>query len=366
MIRIYDRAGLTALFATVRYTSLQWTSRFYDIGTVEVHFPRGSEAEPYLEIGNYITHGSKCGVILNVTYTSTDVQVVGRDTKVFLKWRVVIPPGYYDPVDTEAETQILHAYDRIKGTGETVMKHYVTNHITDPLDREERQMANTFVAADQQRGKDMAWQSRFGSLAEEIKKIALYNDLGYGFVFDPAEKKFTFDVYEGTNRIVNQSERPPCIFIRERKTLTDTEYSLDYLSAVSCVYVGDSKEDEEQYVQKMKQGETWSIYTEAYMDGGVDFSSSEDAPEELQDKGIAYLAENRPAENLTGTATSRLVYGVDWFLGDYVTVQERIGSEIYQVDLQITEVTETEERGNVSIQPVFGEPKKDIIKILKG
>ena len=366
MIRIYDRAELTALFATVKYTSLQWTSRFYDIGSFEVHFPRGSEVEPYLVIGNYLTHGSKCGVILNVTYTSVDVQVVGRDTNVFLKWRVVVPPGHYLGSEADSETQIEQAYDRIKGTGEAVMKHYVKNHITEPT-AEERKMANVTIAENEDRGisgedgtvMQIAWQSRFGSLAEEIKELALYNELGYDFIFDPSKKKFIFDVYQGTDRTVNQSFVAPCIFTRERKSITDTEYSLDYLSAVSCVFVGGSGEEDEQTVWEVQNEEERPIYTEAYI------SSSGDI-DELEDKGVAYLAENRPAENLTGAATNKLIYEEDWLLGDYVTVQERIGGTVYQVDLQITEVTETVERGNITIVPLFGEPKKDIIKILKG
>lgn len=348
ILRVYDYAELKPRAVITRILSAEWTRRFFDSGSFEVHISPYAEQAKELQVGRIITLNGNAGVILYRDISDTDMKLVGHDLKFFLEARVTVPPFVY--LDTPAPAD---GYDRIKGNGETVMKHYVEKHLVNPSD-EKRKILHLYIAANQGRGSQIAWQSRFERVSAALTAVSKYSNLGFDIVFDKAQKQFVFDVYEGKKQDV--------LFCRKYKNISNLTYTEDWATAVSVVYAGGNDEDETQYVTRLEDEENPDVFrAEAYT-----ATSSEDV-EEVEDAGYAYLAENIPKETLAGTVNTMYKYRTDWDLGDIVTVRMDFAGQSIFVDKQITGVKEAYTRGTSSVEPIFGDEKENPIKkLLKG
>ena len=355
---VYNPVSLELLAVVTKATSIIWEKKHYDVGNFELHLPRDA---PYIETltsGNIVVQGGNYGVIRYVSAPqergANDVEIRGQTLQGICSDRTIVPPFFY----MEGEIDPLYSYDRIKGTGEAVMKHYVTNHLTAPEDAD-RKIDNLIVAEDLGRGKtEVAWQAKFEKLSDVLKEIGQYAGLGWDITLDPVAKQYQFDVIEGIDRTVTQSDVAPVQFCREMKNVTSLSYENDGLSAINTVYAAGDGEEEQQYVTKLGGG------TGISRREGTTSVSSDDV-EEVRDLATAYLEENSVKESIEAVANDKTVYGQDWNLGDYVTVRVETPGEILMLNKQITEVCETWERGIHTIEPVFGEKKDDIIKRMK-
>ncbi|MBE7022632.1 MAG: hypothetical protein E7414_05410 [Ruminococcaceae bacterium] len=291
---------------------------------------------------------------------STGKRVLGvNDIKKYLrvghnKAVIIVPPFYY----MTGEIDPLYSYDRIKGDGETVMKHYVAEHLVEATD-EERRIDGFVIADNKSRGLgDVAWQAKFTKLSEELKNIGQYAGLGWRVEFEPSTQKFYFDVVEGIDRTAEQALVPPVIFCREFKNISSTAYTDDQLTSINTLYTASGGEEEEQYVDKVGGG-IGILRRE-----GTTSISSDDVTE-VRSHGEAYLQENGPKESVEAVDGGRLSYRSDWDLGDYVTVRTEIAGEIIAFDKQVTEVQESYDIEGVKIEPTFGEKKESIIKKIR-
>lgn len=354
MLTIYDPITLTRMWNYTKITSSQWTRRFYDIGSFEIHLPPNTDNVKYLKHHNIIYEHGNFGIILYIKQNRNDIEVRGYDLKGICSMRQVIPPFIY----MDAPIDPLYGYDRIKGKAETVMKHYIQTQLTNPTDVN-RKINNMRIEADLVRGPDMAWQAKFTTLSTELQKIGTFSQMGYDIVLDRANKKLVFDVIQGTDRTKNQNVVSPVIFSREYRNIDDFEYENDSFGSVNTLYVGGNGEEEEQYITKIYNVEYSGINrTEGYT------SVSSDDVEEVEDGGMSYLEENSVKETVEADANQKLKYNKDWFLGDYISVIAVVLGEKILLNKQITEVQEVYEHGNVKIMPTFGEKKDSVIKRL--
>ncbi len=354
IVKVYDYKTLNAVCAVSKIKSLYWKSNFYSMGSFELYLPVNCDKLNFFKIGNLIREGGKTGIILYIMPSDESVKICGYDLKFFLNSRMVVPPFYYKDNPAAIDSQ-----DRVKGSGETVMKYYVKNQCTEPADTR-RKIANLVIAEDLKRGiSNLAWQAKFVTVEKTLNSISAYTKLGYDIVFNPGDKQFVFDVYSGVDRTRNQSTVSPVIFAKKYKSLSSASYTNDYLESCNCVYVGGNGEEEEQYVQKMT-AETASadfMIIEGYT------NCSSDDVEEIDDAGLAYLEENKNKESVEGSVTSKLPYKDKWNLGDYVTLRLDIMGEMIYADRQIVSVTEEyQPLTGKTISAAFGTESENIIK----
>lgn len=359
IIKVYDYKTLNAVCSVSKIKSFTRTRNFYSKGSFELHLPLTCEYLSDFKINNIICTSGKAGIIRYIQPGKDSVKICGYDLKFFLKSRLVIPPFIYSE-----EPTALESYDRVKGSGEYVMKYYVDKHIVSPTD-EERKIANVSVAENADRGlSSMAWQAKFTTVEDALTSISEYTKLGYDITFNPGDRTFVFDVYEGVDKTRGQKENSPVIFSLKNKTLSSSEYTNDYLDAINCVYVGGGGEEEEQYVQKMKS-DTYdddALRVEQYTD------CSSDDVDEIDDAGLAFLEENKNKETIEGVVNSKYKYGEDWDLGDYVTLRVDVLGQTLYLDKQIVSVTETYQHSTgATVSVVFGTAKDNVIKrLIKG
>ena len=290
------------------------------------------------------------GVIRYVHQTSKDICICGHDLKSILGQRIIVPPFVYK--DTP---EVIEGYDRTAGTVEEVMHHYVSTQITDPIDSNRK--IEKFLLGDLKGiGKDIKWQSRFENLLSELSTIGMYDEIGFDVVFNKEEKTFSFVCLKGADLTKS------IIFSRHFKNIEDYQYTKDSSSSVNTTYVGGDGEEELQYVEKVSN-ENYTGYwrREDYISAGGEET------EEIKDRGLSHLKEKTVSETIETETNGKLKYQQDWDLGDFVTVKVDVLGETVITEKQITEVNEVYEHANVSVVPVFGNKKENIIKkIMKG
>lgn len=355
---VYDSETLSPQSVISKLHSATWTRRHYEVGSFEIRIPINAKGADGIRMGSVITHGHNSGIVRYIHQQeeqgSSELVIMGHTLQGLCDDRIIIPPFYYMTGDIDP----LYSYDRIKGNGETVMKHYVARHITEPEDAD-RQTEGFVIAENFNRGlDDVAWQAKFTKLSDELRSIGQYAGLGWRVEFDPVLRQFCFDVAEGIDRTAGQTLVPPVIFCKEFKNISSAAYTNDQLTSINTLYTAGGGEEEEQYVDKIGGG-----IGLLRREGTTNVSS--DDVSEVRSRGEAYLLENGPKESLEATDGGRLIYRTDWELGDYVTVRTKVMGDYVMLDKQITEVCESYTRDGTKIEPIFGEKQESVIKKIK-
>lgn len=347
-VRIVD-TGFNLLGEIDNYESLQLTRRFYRAGEFEMHIALGKQSvdqllEDRVIIINNQSH--KAGII---TYR----QIVEGDNGV--ETLIIKGPTLGGVLDRRIT--VTNSYDRISGPAETVMKHYVNNHIVNGV-YADRNIPLFAVAANQGRGKVTPWQSRYEQLDKVIQEIAEFCDIGWQVTLDIVAKKWLFDVKAGRDLTVNQSVLPPVIFSHEFDNIQSQDFVDSGLQYKNVGYAGGKGEEEDRLIQIVGSGSGLNR-RETFLD----CSSAEDAVE-LIELGKRKLTEQKRIVSYNGKIldTGSFIYEQDWDLGDKVTLQNKKWG--LTMNSRITEVKEIYEPAS-KLEIVLGDEIPTITKFVK-
>jgi Siphovirus ReqiPepy6 Gp37-like protein len=350
------------------YESLLFTRRWHEVGEFELRINRYKRHAELLQRGNLIMLGpsrNKVGIIrhreiaLDENGKKTENWLVkGIALKGIVAQRLVIPP-------------VNDSHDRASGSAETVMKHYINNHIVNPADMQ-RKIDMLVIASDQQRGSNISWESRFKNLAEELIEISKASGLGWDVILDFQQKKWIFDVFEGRDLTVNQSVNPPVIFSPQFESLKQLSFVESDFNYRNYGYIAGQGEGVDRRVVEIGGAEGLSRI-ETFIDARDIAEQDEDQqslPEneiiaKLQQRGQQKLAEFAQEFFLEGQilTNSPFVYEKDYDMGDIVTIQNREWG--ITRDARITEIKEIYEPAGFQIEATFGESRPTLIKKLK-
>ena len=216
------------------------------------------------------------------------------------------------------------------------------------------------IAENQNRGPTIKWQSRYKNLGDELESISRLTGLGWHIYPALNSRSWIFDVYNGRDFSVNQNINPPVIFSPEFENISSQEFT-------------DSLMDYGNYAIVAGQGE--GVDREIVMLGSdangldrhvifVDARDIENAAD-LPGRGETKLAEHQriisfQSEVLT---SGPFQYGVDWGVGDIVTVQNK-GWNL-TMDARITEVAEVYEASGFKLNVTFGNSLPTLSQKLK-
>jgi hypothetical protein len=350
------------------YGSLLFTRRWHEVGEFELRINRHKRHTELLQRGNLImlgSHRNKVGIIKHREIeldengkASENWLVKGIALKGVAAQRIVVPPAN-------------DSHDRASGAAETVMKHYVNNHIVNPIDVK-RKIDMLVIASDQQRGSNISWESRFKNLAEELVEISKASGLGWDVILDFERKKWVFDVFVGRDLTVNQSVNPPVIFSPQFESLKQLSFVESDYNYRNYGYIAGQGEGADRRVVEVGEAEGLSRI-ETFIDARDISEQDEDQqalPEaeiiaKLQQRGQQKLAEFAQEFFLEGQilTNSPFEYEKDYDLGDIVTIQNREWGVTR--DARITEIKEIYEPGGFQIEATFGESRPTLIKKLK-
>lgn len=358
-IRIYDR-DFNWVGAIRNAESVQFTRSHYGIGSFEIHLhPDKEYAKKLCQRGNIIIINNdmeKIGVVsqfsLNEGRDGAEIAVYGDTAKGFCKRRIVIPP-------TKAENPLAYGWERISGSAETVLKHYLKRNLThSPI--QGRNIPFIEIGADLERGDDALWQTRYQPLGEVMQEICEKYDMGWKSYFDPERKRIVYDANPGTDRTVNQSKNSPVTFQLEYKNIGNYGYTEDYSNFRTTGICGGKGEDENRLIYTLGAEFEGAFRYEEFLDCG----NAKDITE-LMYYGNQKLSEFKEVKNIEADALPRaFIFEKDYFLGDFITLS--VGRLNMRIDTRITEVKEIWERsGGYQYEIKFGYELPNIYTALK-
>ncbi|MBA2874296.1 siphovirus ReqiPepy6 Gp37-like family protein [Thermaerobacillus caldiproteolyticus] len=359
---------LDLLSEIYNYESLLFTRRWHEVGEFELRINRHKRHTELLQRGNLIMLGASRNKVGIIRHREIELDENGKKTENWLikgialkgvtAQRLVVPPAN-------------DSHDRTNGPAETVMKHYVNNHIVNPVDVK-RKIDMIVLASDQQRGSTISWESRFKKLDEELTEISKVSGLGWDVILDFQQKKWIFDVFEGRNLTVNQTENPPVIFSPQFESLKQLSFVESDYNYKNYGYIAGQGEGEERRVVEV--GEAEGLFRIKTFIDARDIAEEDENQQALPESEIIAKLQQRGQQKLAGFAqefflegqiltNSPFEYEKDYDLGDIVTIQNREWGVTR--DARITEIKEIYEPGGFQIEATFGESRPTLVKKLK-
>lgn len=182
--------------------------------------------------------------------------------------------------------------------------------------------------------------------------------LGWDIVLDLAQKCAIFDVYEGTDRSINQTVNPPIIFSDKKRNLSTSQISTQTSGSKNVGYTLGKGELEDRPIILVGNTDASGIDRKELL---IDLGSVEIG--EVQTEGKKKLDDYKEIKGIEGTIYQipNMEYEKDWDLGDIVTIE----TERYSEDKRITEIKEVCERGRTTIEVTFGDKVPGLQEQLK-
>lgn len=352
------------------YESLIFVRSWSGIGDLELRINRYKNYTETLKKGNIIVVGNQLHKAYIILHKEIELDEKGKITenwiikalelKSVVGRRITLPPSHT-------------AYDNRRGAAETVMKHYVDRNIVNPSNVA-RKIDQLVIAEDQGRGMTVDWSSRLKNVAEELSAISSYAKVGWNVRVDYDTKKWIFDVSEGKDLTVNQTENSPVIFSPEFDSIKEMSFSDSDMNFKNTAYIGGQGEGIDRRIVELGDQTGLSRF-ELFVDArDISEETDTDPPEPRDENEVINELENRGRQKLSEYETelfleaqimthSTFEYEKDWDLGDRVTIQNK-GWGV-TMDTRITEVREIYETGGYQIEATFGSSRPTLIQKIK-
>jgi len=353
------------------YESMFFNRSFHGIGGIEIRINRYMKYANTLSKDNLILVGTDLNKVFIIKHREIELDENGKITenwlikgyalKSIVAQRITMPPAHT-------------AYDNRSGNAETVMKHYINNHLVNPVDSR-RKIPQLTIAPDKQRGIHIDYSSRFKNVAEEMSTLSLSSGLGWDVILDIRNKRWVFDIVEGKNLVTGQSINPPVIFSPQFESLKSLQYTQSELNYKNLAIVaGQGEGVERRVIEVAGTGIGLGISRhEVFIDArDVSETDEDDQPlpeqkiiQALTDRGQQNLNELMQEEYLEGQilTNSPFKYQRDYDLGDITTIQNNDWS--IAMDARITDIKEIHEGTGFSIEATFGNNRPTMIQKIK-
>lgn len=182
----------------------------------------------------------------------------------------------------------------------------------------------------------------------------------YGWDIYAYNNQFIFVVYQGVNKSYGQTARPYVVFSDEFDNLYNTEYQLNTEQYANTALVGGEGEGLDRFYTTVGGENRGLDRFETLVDsrnssrnsGNENEISDYEYTKMLQEEGAETLAGLSYTEGFTGEVLSDVAfkYGVDFFLGDLVTVKNKYGIE---KNVRVISAIESEDESGTKLVPQF-------------
>ncbi len=334
------------------YLSLSFCRSYHMPGEFQLVTNCKVQNADQLEINNLVMLGAdphKTGIIRHKEIKTGErgeeiLTVKGYTLGTITRQRITIPP-------------VGQAYDILEADAETVMKHYVQRNC---LDLDGMAFPLLVIGDNQRRGPTLKWQSRYKNLEEELESISRLTGLGWHIYPDVQSKKWIFDIYNGRDFSAGQQNSRPVIFSPEFENIQAQEFIDSLVDYGNYAIVAGQGEGVDREIVMLGSDATGLDRHVIFVDAR-DIENAADLP----GRGETKLAEHQriisfQSEVLT---SGPFQYGVDWGVGDIVTVQNK-GWNL-TMDARITEVAEVYEASGFKLNVTFGNSLPTLSQKLK-
>ena len=333
------------------FESFSHTRRFRGSGGFDLKVELNEYTREYFKKDNVIIFDKNPNLVGIVEHSEIDgtgrgdyFMVRGKTISGLLERRVIVP----DNAETWATAE---------GKQETIIKHFVNKNCVNPTNTK-RKIERLEIAADQKRGADDKWRSAYDVLEDKINEISEYSKMGYDVTLDLEKKRFLFDVYIGKDLTVDQSTLPPVIFSSKFGNILNRKYTESVMGTYNSVYAG-TKEEQGKMVLNYGETETGMARREAFL------SAPEETVDAIKKEAEKFLEEMREIKTfeLEVDPEMNFIYGVDYQLGDTVTIQD-LKLKI-TMNAQIIEVVESYQGNTRSLKITFDKLVPNLLNKLR-
>ncbi len=194
------------LFSTDKIISLTYTKKFVGTGNFTLILP---VKELFIEklIENVLLNvDNDWFVVNNIKRDEKQIELSGTDLNGWLDLRITV----------FGKTQVSGAegYDVVKGTTGECINHYMMNNAISPTDKN-RKLPRLIIKQTSQGKKDDSYMARLQLLSEVVGNLCKNATIGYEISADVENNQFLFKTIVGTDRSVEQNNRPYVIFFAD-------------------------------------------------------------------------------------------------------------------------------------------------------
>lgn len=337
-VRIYS-PGMDFAGVIDNYSSLQWTRKYTEPGSFELHCPITANNLQLLKRDNLVwKRGAKeAGVVedlkLEETAKKAEITVKGRFLSSYLDRRLIRP--FYECYGKKAELAIREIYSNAA-----------------PIPLVELGDLNGFT-------ETVTFQATYQNLLAKVEEICSGMATGFRFRPDFVNKKIYFELYRGLDHSLMQSDRERVIFSDSFSNLDSATYEENEQIYKNVCYVGGQGEGSDRTIVEVGATDSTGLERRESFLSATDVRNDNISDSQYQDalkqRGNAALSNSILASSFDASVNpdGNFKYLVDYDLGDVVTVKK----EAYGVtqSLRITEISEVYENGIYKIEPKFGE-----------
>jgi hypothetical protein len=351
---------LTKLVEVDCYKTAYFEQSLSDYGSFEIQInwniidAAGFRYAEYFTIGRFVligTDGNKCGQILEVEKKideggkgSQIVSVRGKQAKIIFSQRVVEPPaGYANYTQT--------------AVAETVMKTVTAAQLGSTATAS-RQISIINIPTTAGLGASFTYSSRYKRLDSDLTSISQATGLGFNLQLNLSTKKLDFVVISGVNRTASQTTNPRCIISTDFDTLRTGSIKDSYVLYKNLIIAAGQGVGESRNVRKVYSGtEPTGIARRETFADMRDLSTNAD----IDARGASILSANGVSKFIDASALSysQYVLGVDYNLGDFITISAYDESQ----DVQITSIKETWSPASYDISIGFNRGYPELSKV---
>lgn len=345
---------------------VRFTEDLYNTGDWSMELSGYQEGADFLRQGHLISFRSGdiylWGIIRGISDDNSGMGVslvrTGDDLKGYLKQRICL---YSKGGDVEG-------FDTVKGSTEAVMKHYVRNNLVSPANAL-RAIPKLTIAENRNRGApDDKYMARFNKLTDLLSEVGQAQKLGYAIEMDIAAGNLVFDVIQGKDRTAWQDELPRVVFDVNLRTARNSRHLSDLESYRNAFYTtksGARTEAEATTLLHFREGEEEPAGISRYetqISVSVDDTVA-DIAGEMQNLARKEMTNFERDDTFTLELGGGFVYGRDYFLGDFVTIQDRFMR--ISEDVQLISVTHEWDGLGYRITGTFGKPRKTNLQLIE-
>lgn len=330
------------------YTRLEIVQRYRTGGTWSLTMPAEHPQAAQISTGRGIVvyppwsaSPLMSGSITSIEYDTpegspTNLTLTGIDDTALLSHRIVYP----DPAELlTAQTTAVQYTD--SGTAETVIRALVNKNIG-PDARPARRRVVMATANSPAVGTSVSISARFSNLAAEVERLCLAGGVGVRIVQNTSNEN-VFSVYAGTDRSASM------VFSSDRGNLRSWRYTLG-APVGTRVGVAGQGTGTARNIRERSRSEPendWAMRIEGFVD-----ARDTNTAAVLDQRGDEWLNDNgRTAGlSLSPISTPGYQFGVDYFLGDTVSVRTA-GATLSDT---LEEVRIVVEGGQERITPIIG------------
>ncbi len=359
------------------YTSLSYSPCFDDIGTFELNLPFSVEVMNLVSRQDncekiILLEDGICGICHKVQFSQSpsdkSIKIKGQLAEGFLD-NFAVPQKVIEIPDSVASAEDIQSIVQTEAQRSWTATNGTWWRAVEPI----------IPATDSSFKLLDGYNGGRCSATRFVRDFCMLCDKGYSVRYDDADSRFKFQFLSYKDRTMSQNTNPPVLISAKLGSLYSSKFTLNsqnWKNIVMAVatYNYEGREyttelpvtyDEYGSVSAIPRKDRRAVYVDVDLTAET-ITTLTDIPIRIkrEAKKILYdyaLVKSYDCE--VNSVDNSFVFGVDYFLGDKVTVYDE--QLQLQIDAQVKEYTKTYSSSGMKFEPVFGFSQPTLNRILK-